>query len=169
MYEEAWGHLLLINIRRATRDDAAVVAELVNDLLAEIMHAISVQAFDSNRQAMQRHLSESIPTEQHFVLLAEQEDTAVGFAAISPAFALYNNGAFGIITELFVLPAFRSQRIGARLVRQCESFARETGWTRLEVTTPPQPQFQRTLSFYRNNGFDVTGGPKLKLAIEKSC
>jgi hypothetical protein len=37
------------------------------------------------------------------------------------------------------------------------------GWRRIEVTTPPLPQFDRTLAFYRREGFDIPGGRKLKL------
>ena len=42
------------------------------------------------------------------------------------------------------------------------SFAFEKGWSRIEVTTPPLPEFGRTLRFYEANGFSVTGGRKLK-------
>jgi len=39
------------------------------------------------------------------------------------------------------------------------------GWKRLEVTTPPLPQFDNTLAFYEREGFAITGGRKLKLAL----
>ncbi len=39
------------------------------------------------------------------------------------------------------------------------------GWKRLEVTTPPLPQFDNTLAFYRREGFAITGGRKLKRVL----
>jgi N-acetylglutamate synthase-like GNAT family acetyltransferase len=55
--------------------------------------------------------------------------------------------------------------IGERLVQECKQFAVEMGWTRLEVTTPPLPEFDHTLRFYENRGFAITGGRKLKHSI----
>jgi hypothetical protein len=33
------------------------------------------------------------------------------------------------------------------------------------VTTPPLPQFDRTLAFYAKQGFAITGGRKLKAVL----
>ena len=151
--------------RRATVDDAPVIAELADELLREIMIAIGVNAFDSDPAIMCEQLRQSIPGNQHFILIAEQADIPIGFAALSSAYALYTNGPYGIITELFVLPKHRSQSIGERLVQECKQFAVEMGWTRLEVTTPPLPEFDHTLRFYENRGFAITGGRKLKHSI----
>lgn len=155
--------MTLISTRRATRDDAAAISQMVDSLLTEIMAAIGINAFDSDPVAMRDQLQHSIPNENHYILLAEKGGLAVGFAALSPAYSLYTNGPFGLITELFVLPDHRSQTIGERLVLECKAFATEMGWSQLEVTTPPLPQFDRTLRFYEGNGFAITGGRKLKL------
>jgi len=39
------------------------------------------------------------------------------------------------------------------------------GWKRREVTTPPLPEFDRTLAFYPREGFAVTGGRTLKTLL----
>lgn len=39
--------------------------------------------------------------------------------------------------------------------------------TRLEVTTPPLPQCDRTLAFYRREGFGISGGRKMKMGDKK--
>jgi hypothetical protein len=51
------------------------------------------------------------------------------------------------------------------LVASAREFGVERGWTRLEVTTPPLPQFDRTLTFYQRDGFAITGGRKLKVEL----
>jgi GNAT superfamily N-acetyltransferase len=74
-------------------------------------------------------------------------------------------GTFGIIPELYVRPAFRSRKLGTMLVAEAKQVARSKGWTRLEVTTPPLPQFDRTLAFYERQGFSISGGRKMKLSL----
>ena len=74
-------------------------------------------------------------------------------------------GPFGTIPELYVRPAFRSSQVGATLVAEAKQVAHSRGWTRLEVTTPPLPQFDRTLAFYERQGFSISGGRKMKLAL----
>jgi GNAT superfamily N-acetyltransferase len=70
-----------------------------------------------------------------------------------------------LIPELYVRPEHRSKNVGLKLVSQAKSFAVSQGWKRLEVTTPPLPPFDKTLEFYEREGFAVTGGRKLKVAL----
>ncbi|WP_409409546.1 GNAT family N-acetyltransferase [Acidithiobacillus ferriphilus] len=79
--------------------------------------------------------------------------------------ALYAEGAFGTIPELYVRPEYRTNGLGLRLVSQAKFFGASRGWTRLEVTTPPLPQFDRTLAFYEREGFAISGGSKLKVSL----
>ena len=92
-------------------------------------------------------------------------EAVLGFIALYESHAVYAGGAFGTISELYVLPAARDRGIGRGLIEAARALARERGWKRLEVTTPPLPQFQRTLDFYHRLGFDVTGGRKLKMLL----
>jgi hypothetical protein len=60
---------------------------------------------------------------------------------------------------------YRANKLGLRLVSQVKSFGESRSWTRLEVTTPPLPQFARTLAFYERKGFSISGGRKLKVDL----
>ena len=55
--------------------------------------------------------------------------------------------------------------VGAALLAQARRLGQLRGWRRLEVTTPPLPEFDRTLAFYQREGFSISGGRKLKLAL----
>jgi GNAT superfamily N-acetyltransferase len=101
----------------------------------------------------------------YIVLLAWEGDVAVGFLALSECRALYAEGLIGIIPELYVCPDRRSQGVGRALVTEAKRVACSKGWTRLEVTTPPLPQFDRTLAFYARQGFTVSGGRKMKVDV----
>ena len=81
------------------------------------------------------------------------------------SYALYSEGAYGTIPELYVRSGYRSKNIGKKLLECAMKFAKGKGWQRLEVTTPPLPQFDKTLSFYKTNGFEISGGRKLKVDV----
>ena len=111
-------------------------------------------------------LKDFIYREKYFVFVAQSENQAlVGFIALYENYALYAEGAFGTIPELFVRPGYRSQNVGQRLMEQAKTFGNSRGWKRLEVTTPPLPQFDKTIAFYEREGFAITGGRKLKVAL----
>ncbi|HTJ96602.1 MAG TPA: GNAT family N-acetyltransferase, partial [Rhodocyclaceae bacterium] len=67
--------------------------------------------------------------------------------------------------EFYVGPAWRSQGVGAQLLAALKTYAAGCGWTRIELTTPPLPQFNRALAFYTREGFSISGGRKLKLDL----
>lgn len=155
-----------ITIQRATINDADEVAAMVGELLNEIMGIIGIQAFSFSLDETMARLKDFIDREKYFVFVAQCENAGpVGFIALYESYALYAEGAFGTIPELFVRPGFRSQNVGLHLVEQAKTFGSSRGWRRLEVTTPPLPQFDRTMAFYEREGFAITGGRKLKVVL----
>ena len=153
-------------IRRATADDAWEVAVMVGELLAEIMNAIDLRAFNFDLDETIARLREFLNHEKYFVFVAHANNRKpAGFVALYESYALYAEGAFGTIPELYVRPEYRGNGLGLRLASQAKSFGVSRGWTRLEVTTPPLPQFGRTLAFYEREGFSISGGRKLKVSL----
>ena len=60
----------------------------------------------------------------------------------------------------------RSQQVGAKLLKRAAALARDSGWKRVELCTPPLPAFERTVAFYEQNGFEITGGRKMKQVVQ---
>ncbi|MCU7843200.1 MAG: GNAT family N-acetyltransferase [Candidatus Thiodiazotropha sp. (ex Monitilora ramsayi)] len=155
-----------LSIQRATSDHAEVIAVMVGELLTEIMNAIGDQAFNFDLSETTARLKDFIDSENYFVFVAwGDDDQALGFVTLCESYALYAEGAFGTLPELYVRPAFRSGKIGHALLSQVRAFGVSRGWKRLEVTTPPLPEFDKTLAFYEREGFAVTGGRKLKALL----
>lgn len=153
-------------IQRALASDAQEIAVMVGELLAEIMSTIDVQAFNFDLAETKARLQDFINREKYFVFVARSASgTAAGFIALYESYALYAEGAFGTIPELYVRAEHRANKLGLCLVSQAKSFGASRGWTRLEVTTPPLPQFDRTLAFYEREGFSISGGRKLKALL----
>jgi len=156
-----WGHELESKptIQRAVADDSAELAVMVGELLAEITAAIGVQAFNFDLVETTERLTDFLDQERFFVFVARDgHGKGAGFIALYESCALYAEGAFGTIPELYVRPESRSNGLGRHLIAHAKTFGRSRGWSRLEVTTPPLPPFERTLAFYEREGFSITGG-----------
>ncbi len=154
-----------IRLTHAQPSDAPLVADVVGELLQEIMTAIGAKAFGFSRVETEARARRWLADGTYTVLLAYYDEAAAGFLALSESRALYAEGTFGIIPELYVRPAFRSRKVGTMLVAEAQDVAHAKKWTRLEVTTPPLPQFDRTLAFYERQGFSMSGGRKMKLSL----
>ena len=152
-----------IRVLRAGPADAAVIAEMVGELLEEIMSAIGANVFSFDPTDTENRVRTWLGNGTYTVFVASgARNEVMGFLAVYESYALYAEGAFGTIPELYVRPAFRSQGVGARLLAEARQFATSRRWTRLEVTTPPLPQFERTLAFYERHNFNISGGRKMK-------
>lgn len=159
-------HQNQFTIRRATLADAEAVASMVGELLSEIMEAIGFLAFDVAFEETAERLLNFLETGRYVVFVAiDGYEEPVGFIALYESCALYAGGVFGAIPELYVLPECRSLGVGRGLLDAAVQFGKSRGWTRLEVTTPPLPEFDRTLAFYEQEGFEVTGGRKLRVLL----
>lgn len=153
-------------IQKATMADTDDVALMVGELLAEIMSAINVQAFHFDLGETTFRLRDFLEQGKYFVFVArDKHGKAAAFIALYESHALYAEGAFGTIAELYVRPEHRGHQLGLQLVSQAKSLGVSRNWTRLEVTTPPLPQFEKTLSFYEREGFSISGGRKLKISL----
>ena len=153
------------DIKQAVASDAPAIAEMVGELLQEIMATTATRSFQFSQSGTEARLRRWLDDGTYTVLLAQQGSIAVGFLALTENRALYVEGSFGSIPELYVKPVFRSMGIGAALLGETRAVASCRDWKRLEVTTPPLPPFDRTFAFYRRHGFSISGGRKMKLEL----
>ena len=154
------------NIETAAVEDTQALAVMVGELLDEIMGATGSHAFNFNLEETTARLKGFLEQGRYFVLMARDgAGAACGFVALCESYALYAEGVYGAIPELYVRPEFRSLGIGRRLLAGAKAYGAERGWKRIEVTTPPLPQFDRTLGFYERQGFAVSGGRKLRVLL----
>ena len=156
---------MTIQIAWAQPEDADSVATLVGELLHEIMAVVKDKVFNFHHEDTVARARSWMKDGLYRVLLAREGGEPLGFLALYESYALYAEGAYGTIPEFYVRPAHRSKGVGAALLEEARRLGQSRGWRRLEVTTPPLPQFDRTLAFYQQQGFSIAGGRKLKLEL----
>lgn len=156
---------MTFHLARANAHDSEAIATMVGELLHDIMAVVNDKAFGYHHGDTVDRAREWMKNGQYTVLLAQLNAKPVGFLALYQSYALYTEGVYGTIPEFYVRAPHRSQGIGSALLAEAKQIGQIRGWKRLEVTTPPLPQFDRTLHFYQRNGFTISGGRKLKLSL----
>lgn len=149
-----------LSIKRATEDDAGIVAQLLFGLLDELAGGQGPTLASLTDTA-----SRLIAARRVLPILAYDRAQPIGVMTLNECAAIYAGGLFGEISELYVLPDYRSRGVAPLMMAEAKVIARESEWTRLEVGAPDQPAWSRTLSFYLREGF-VEVGPRLKFLIE---
>jgi GNAT superfamily N-acetyltransferase len=130
---------------------------MIERLFGEVGHDMSQEAIAALFPLLEAY-------EAHVALLAQDEDEIVGVVTLVESVSLYAGGRIGVINELYVEPAYRSEGVGKMLLDAAANFARANGWRRLEVTTPGE-EYLRTRRFYEREGF-MEIGPRYKLTLE---
>ena len=152
-----------MKIQLARIDQSDLVAQGVYDLLSELFPA---EAASYPLAKLQKAAFQGLrPDGGLWSLLAfNEQEQMVGMLNLSRCVAIYAGGEFGEITEMYVRPDYRSQKVGEQLMARAKSFAQEKAWPVLEVGAPDVPRCQRTVDFYQANGFAVVG-PRLELSL----
>lgn len=141
------------------------IAQLAVCLTEEIIERTGMKHFDVDIALAEKLCHKFLDQEKYHVIAALEGQKVVGFGALCQSYSLYAEGAFGILQEFYVRPEYRNLDIGQGLIEQIKKFAKDQLWKRIELCTPPLPEFDRTVSFYQDNGFERTGGYKMKWMV----
>ena len=146
-------------------EQAEEIANLAVCLTNEIIERTGTKHFDVDVPLAIELCKNYVSNGLYNVIAAFDVGNIVGFGAICESHSLYAEGTFGIIQEFYVIPEYHSKDVGKGLIQEIIKFAKTNEWKRLELCTPPIPEFDRTVEFYKSNGFEITGGYKMKHAI----
>ena len=148
----------MLNIRKATAEDAETILMLAKGLFSEIGHQLQVG--DQQSLLFCKNILES---GEYVVFLSNgPQGYANGIITLSEGLSIYAGGKFGVIREFYIIPEMRSTGVGKALLEKAKEFGRRNGWKRIEVTPPDKVKWPRTHNFYVREGFREIG-PRLKL------
>lgn len=152
-------------IRYALKSDAKDIASLLSNFADEIFK-ITGEIINTDKKQIDE-LFDKYLDNKFRAFVYEKENKIIGFITFIEVFSLYAKGEYIIITELYVSQKYRNKNIGKELLAKVINLAKKNNKKRIELTTPPLPQFQKSLDFYLKNGFEITGGKKVKYELLK--
>ena len=151
-------------ITKATYKDAPIIADLIAKLLIDF-NKISGRNFNVDMEFLESATNKLIVRDNYAAFIAYGEtNEPIGLITVAEAFAVYNGGDYGVITELYVDRNHRSKGIGKLLLKSVFNFSKTRHWKKIEVGAPKADEWPRTLEFYQGNGFSLKG-PKLRIEI----
>jgi GNAT superfamily N-acetyltransferase len=152
-----------IIVEKARPDEYEAVGMLVNKLLIELFPDDDSYREPGKHISAAKNLLESGDSVWAWVAKTRSGEI-VGTLTLNECAAIYAGGNFGEISELYVDSSQRSSGVGAKLIDAAKQFGIQKGWPEIEVGAPPQPEWQRTVDFYMNQGFAFSG-PRLYLPL----
>lgn len=146
-----------ISLRAIQNSDLKQFEQLLLQFYNEIEHGFST---DNLAEILLDFL------EKGMIILAIDDATneIAGFISCIESNAIYAKGNFGVINELYIIPEFRSQKLGQKLIDFIIEIAKKNNWSRLELDTPEVEKSEKTIRFYKKEGF-VPIGFRMKKTI----
>lgn len=137
-------------IREIQESELLPFKKLLLDFYAEISHSFSTNTID---EIILEFLEKGI------IIVASEinSNKIIGFICVIESNALYARGNFGVINELYIIPEFRSRKVGQKLIDFSIEVAKKKNWSRLELDTPEIEKAERTIQFYIKEGFTPIG------------
>lgn len=147
-------------------EDFTTLKRLISRLYSELFGAAEIPSETTFASFRRQAASTKVP---HWCFVAEVRtgsETAevVALCTLAESFALFGKGRYAILGELWVHPEHRGRGVGGRVIEFLKEFARQKGYSRVDVSAPPDPKWDRTVEFYTRQGFVLTGR-KLKLLL----
>jgi GNAT superfamily N-acetyltransferase len=140
--------------------------DLVLDWVVRLLVELGEEGDDLGELNREKVLSDWRNAGDRFQIFVSQSENGeiTGVLTVIETFAIYANGNYGIINEMYVSPEYRSAGVGAELINAVKKYGKERGWTRIDVTAPESERWAKTRRFYEKQGFAFTG-PKLKILL----
>jgi len=144
-------------IREARDTDLSALAAL----LLELMTHHGVMPLSPERAAATIAAVLRAPTARYFV--AEVEGRIVGMLQVNERFSTWDAAPYGYIEDFCVTAAWRGRQIGTLLLDHLAAWARERGWTRLDLDV--SASLTDSVRFYARRGYEDTGSLFYRLRL----
>ena len=135
----------MTDVRRATADDAAVLARLLWDFNTEF------ETETDDAEVLEARFARILELPEIVAVLAEDDDDPVAFALLSLRPAIWFDGPVAQLEELYVVPTLRSGGIGTQVLALCRRLAQDLGSPEMHINVDEVDVDTRR--FYERHGF----------------
>ncbi|RYB94185.1 GNAT family N-acetyltransferase [Nocardioides oleivorans] len=135
----------MTDVRRATTDDAGVLARLLWDFNTEFETEVD------DVDVLEARFARILVLPGVFAVLAEDGPDAVGFALVTLRPAIWFDGPVSQLEELYVVPALRDRGIGTQVLGLCTELARDQGSPEMHINVDEVDVDTRR--FYERHGW----------------
>jgi GNAT superfamily N-acetyltransferase len=146
-----------LNIRQIQNSELPILKNLLKLFYDEI-------AFDFDTPNLDAIIADFLTKGN--IIVAVDNDSIVGFISFIASTAIYAKGSFGVVNELYVIPEFRSKKVGQKLMEYVTAYGKTQHWERIELDTPKPEGAVKALNFYINEGF-IKSGYRMKKTLVK--
>lgn len=142
-----------MQIRKATKEEWSDLQVLNNEVFVDNAKydpdIIEDWAFSD---AGKKYFQDLVNDDESICFVAQnQSGKLVGYIAASPKPFSYRKSKYLEVDNMGVVPKYRSQGIGAKLMTECKNWARKNGYQKLYVNS--YFRNKRAIAFYKNCGF----------------
>lgn len=128
-------------IRAATEHDANSVFMMARDLAT---------SFIVDEDRFHASFNKILTMQRHAVLVAESDETLVGYALGFCNLSFYGNGNVAWLEEIYVLPEYRKAGVGRSLMANYELWAKQNECAVIALAT------RRAETFYLSLGYEAS-------------
>jgi GNAT superfamily N-acetyltransferase len=135
----------MTDVRRATADDAAVLARMLWDFNTEF------ETETDDASVLEVRFTRLLGLPEIVAVVAEADGEAVGFALLSLRPAIWFDGPVAQLEELYVVPHLRDRGIGTQVLDLSRRLVREAGAPEMHINVDEVDVDTRR--FYERHGF----------------
>ncbi|WP_091990495.1 GNAT family N-acetyltransferase [Pseudoalteromonas denitrificans] len=154
-----------IEFIEATEKDSEHIAQLVLKLTSEICKLTKTQHFDITLSETTQRCQKLLKEGHYAAIIGFYGNKPIAVATFAETYALYAGGKIGLIQEFYISPEHRTSGLGRILLDRVRAYGLQQNWSCIELCTPPLPEFERTLNFYKKNGLSPVGGRKMRQTL----
>jgi ribosomal protein S18 acetylase RimI-like enzyme len=151
-----------MNIKFATVADIKLLQSLNNEVFMDNSKYDSDLKTDwAQSSAGYEYFNTLVTDKDSICLIATHQEQGIGYLVASAKPIPYRLSKYLEIENMGVVPEYRSQGIGKKLINQCLNIAKSRGYQKVYVNA--YFQNKGAISFYKNNGF-----AEIDLSLEKT-
>lgn len=141
-----------ISLRQATVEDVSILQKLNQEVFVEDFQYDNDLDMDwAMGEKGKNYFTKAVSSNESACFVAEIDNKAVGYLSIGYKRTPFRKNRYLEVENIGVSPEFRSQGIGAELIKKARDWGREHGFSRLFVNS--YFNNSRAVEFYKRNGF----------------